>query len=326
MPRDLETICLKCLGKQPEQRYASARELADDLGRFQRGEPVAARPVGTLGRLVRWMRRRPAIACLLAAILVVSCVGAGLSLWFGWQAQGAQIRQANERTELEKKKARLSDETREALEDILAESVADSFVHAYGPLSEPELDAVWELAAVDRKECMRRRCFELRVQRADSSKRLGRSAVWLVQAGVGLDPHRREEVLSLLRTRLTHDRAGPAVREACVELAAALGATDEAFIPPAQQALADELVGRPDWTALENQARVLAILTGGLEPGQAAAVTGVAARRLLEAITRTTDAFGLARLAQALSRLAERLAGAGRPGGACAPRHLAQDH
>ena len=72
IPRDLETICLKCLEKEPAKRYASAQELDADLGRFLSDEPIHARPIGPTARLWRWCRRKPALAT--AIVLVVAIV------------------------------------------------------------------------------------------------------------------------------------------------------------------------------------------------------------------------------------------------------------
>jgi serine/threonine-protein kinase len=84
VPADLETICHRCLQKEPGRRYASAEELAEDLRRFQAGEPIRARPVGAVERAVKWVKRRPAQAGLLGATILViwlfPVIGCGLLL------------------------------------------------------------------------------------------------------------------------------------------------------------------------------------------------------------------------------------------------------
>ncbi len=76
--RDLETICLKCLNKEPAQRYATGAELADDLARYAAGEPVRARRIGPAGRAARWCRRNPglALASALAALFLLAALAA----------------------------------------------------------------------------------------------------------------------------------------------------------------------------------------------------------------------------------------------------------
>jgi WD40 repeat protein len=81
VPRDLETICLKCLRKEPAKRYGSALALAEDLRRYLAGEPIRARRIGTLGRLVLWCRRKPALASTLAVATLVCLSVAGVGLW-----------------------------------------------------------------------------------------------------------------------------------------------------------------------------------------------------------------------------------------------------
>lgn len=81
VPRDLEVICLKCLQKEPARRYASAEALADDVRRFLAGEPIHARPVGGGERLVKWVRRRPLVASLLALLALVTVTGFAVILY-----------------------------------------------------------------------------------------------------------------------------------------------------------------------------------------------------------------------------------------------------
>jgi eukaryotic-like serine/threonine-protein kinase len=104
IPRDLETICLKCLEKEPGRRYDSAEALADDLDRWLEGRPIAARRAWLVERICKWARRRPTAAALLLACMIAAVAAAvaaqGIRSAGRWKAEVARREAARVRAEV----------------------------------------------------------------------------------------------------------------------------------------------------------------------------------------------------------------------------------
>jgi WD40 repeat protein/tRNA A-37 threonylcarbamoyl transferase component Bud32 len=102
--RDLETVCLKCLRKEPHQRYRSAEALADDLERWLRGEPIRARPISRPERALKWARRRPHLAAL-AGLLVLAVVAGFAGVCWQWRRADRAYHQAADLAEAQRRTA-----------------------------------------------------------------------------------------------------------------------------------------------------------------------------------------------------------------------------
>jgi hypothetical protein len=290
--RDLETICLKCLHKEPDRRYDSADALASDLESWLAGEPIQARPVGRFERVVKWIRRRPGVAALLAAVVIALTGGGSLSTYFAIQA--------GKRAEEARDHARTANTAREELEVTLASNLFRPIGHRPEPPGLFEAEVFWELGTIA-NDRVRLRFLEKALENGESASRYTRRIDLVVQAAVGLDLSRRQQARQLLLTRLRDRDHDFRVQAACLHLGIALGEDDPEFTKNAVRTLLGALDRAADSQGMLLQSRALRALAEQFDSGQAAK----AVRKTLEQKARDSETRH--ELAEAFKTLAGKL-------------------
>jgi tetratricopeptide (TPR) repeat protein len=221
LPRDLQTVCLKCLEKSPARRYASAADLVADLDRFTAGLPVRARPVGVVGRAVRWAKRRPTAAALAGVCVVGAAAGVG-----GLAGHNARLRAEVERTQ--KQEAETARQKTAALDHVRRghQALDDIFTSLDNPPVELHGNAAFQAHYHEQARAILRYYHDMLQtgDDADPEVRFGRGLVAVyagrMQLRLGADPAAEGDfrrAAGLLEPLAADPAADPAVRREWAE-------------------------------------------------------------------------------------------------------------
>ncbi|MGF1582406.1 MAG: protein kinase, partial [Gemmataceae bacterium] len=287
VPKDLETICLKCLEKEPLKRYASAEALGEDLRKYLNDEPIAARPVSRTERAVKWVKRNTALAMSMAAVFLVLILGVGISTW---QA------------------VRATKDPQKSLDEV-AVSVTRGWGRPFvekvelgepAPvLSRPEREVLQELAQTN-QEAFRIRFIQEALRSPFTTRQLRNRSDYALIAAVGLDKGRRRAVEDVLIAQFTlsdQENLDLAL------IATKLGGLNPTAANRAGLALSQAMTKTNNSNALYFLSQGLSSVAQYMQPKEAAETAAV----LSQAMTKKTDSDALRYLSQCLSSVAQKM-------------------
>jgi len=313
--RDLETVVLKCLDKDPSRRYPSAEALADDLSNWMAGRPIMARPIGQAERFWRWCRRNPVVSGLVAAVAASLLIGILGSTYFAVQASRRAFAESRER-------ARAIDAEKN-MEGLLARGLAkplDPDGDGKVTLSLPETESLWELARLGNTDIGLRFLDEATRDPVSLSQLRARTEPALI-ASVGLEQSKRDWVVELLQQRFQDPKRSAIEKGDLAFIALELADRPGPLTEACARSIIDTLASNPPdtirrrWFVAEDRPQGMMGMMGdrsqkqttGLQKVTERMATADSVRVISAALARETDGNVRDQLAKSLVAVAARM-------------------